>query len=174
MPLKRFSQIEDFYSQLALKLGLIFSKFLLPIQPSTMNLSDPILLQDFKNGEKHAVDAFYSLYKKPVLRFILSMVKDPFESEGIFHEVFLKIFRKRCELESSDRVQSYIFTITKNEVIDYFKRLKRDRERLESFYKNRIEDSTGEEMAAEEMIFQRLESAVDTLPYQRKKVLELS
>ncbi|MBC6366859.1 RNA polymerase sigma factor [Algoriphagus sp. AK58] len=139
-----------------------------------MNLSDPILLQDFKNGEKHAVDAFYSLYKKPVLRFILSMVKDPFESEGIFHEVFLKIFRKRCELESADRVQSYIFTITKNEVIDYFKRLKRDRERLESFYKNRIEDRNGEEMAAEEMIFQRLESAVDTLPYQRKKVLELS
>lgn len=136
--------------------------------------SDPILLRDFKNGEKHAVDAFYSLYKKPVLRFILSMVKDPIESEGIFHEVFLKIFRKRIELECSDRVHSYVFTITKNEIIDYFKRLKRDRERLENFYKNRIEESSVDQLVEEEQVFLRLSEAVDSLSFQRKKVLQLS
>jgi RNA polymerase sigma-70 factor (family 1) len=139
-----------------------------------MNTLDPALLKDFKNGESQAIEDFYSLFKKPVLRFILSMVKDPLESESIFHEVFLKILRKRCELESGNRVRAYIFTITKNEVIDYFKALKRDQERLENYFTTRIHESTSEMIEEEEKILGRLEGALHTLPLQRKKVLELS
>ncbi|MBA4301460.1 RNA polymerase sigma-70 factor, ECF subfamily [Algoriphagus alkaliphilus] len=139
-----------------------------------MNTLDPTLLKDFKNGETQAIEDFYFLFKKPVLRFILSMVKDPLESEAIFHEVFLKILRKRCELESEDRIRAYIFTITKNEVIDYFKSLKRDRERLENYFITRMHESSPEMIDAEENILNRLEGALHTLPFQRKKVLELS
>lgn len=151
-----------------------FQNFPNLFQPSTMNTYDPTLLMDFKNGETHAIETFYSLYKKPVLRFILSMVKDPLESETIFHEVFMKILRKRCDLECADRVRSYVFTITKNEVIDYFKHLKRDRERLEKYYSTRIHQSSPEIIEEEESILERLESALETLPCQRKKVLQLS
>jgi RNA polymerase sigma factor (sigma-70 family) len=139
-----------------------------------MNTLDPALLTDFKNGESQAIEDFYSLFKKPVLRFILSMVKDPLESESIFHEVFLKVLRKRCELESGDRVRAYIFTITKNEVIDYFKSLKRDRERLEKYFTSQIHESTSGQIEEEENILGRLEGSLHTLPFQRKKVLELS
>jgi RNA polymerase sigma-70 factor (family 1) len=139
-----------------------------------MNTSDLTLFKDFKNGESHAIEAFYLQYKKPVLRFILSMVKDPLESEAIFHEVFMKILRKRRELDHADRVRSYVFTITKNEVIDYFKRLKRDRERLEKFYTTQIQQSSPEILEEEESILGRLEWALETLPCQRKKVLQLS
>jgi RNA polymerase sigma factor (sigma-70 family) len=139
-----------------------------------MNTLDPTLLEDFKNGETYAIEDCYYLFKKPLLRFIFAMVKDPLESEAIFHEVFLKILRKRCELESGDRVRAYIFTITKNEVIDYFKSLKRDRERLENYFITRIQESSSEMMEEEESIITKLEGALHTLPFQRKKVLELS
>jgi len=152
----------------------IFQNFSHQFQPDAMNISDPTLLKDFKNGETYAIQAFYSIYKKPLLRFILSMVKDPLESESIFHEVFLKILRKRCELKSGDRVRAYVFTIAKNEVFDYFKLLRRDRERLENYYTTRVHEPTPESLEQKENTLVRLACALDSLPFQRKKVLELS
>ncbi len=138
-----------------------------------MNPLDRSIFEAFRNGEKHAIEAVYTFYKAPVMRFIVSMVKDTNDSESIFHEVIMKIIRRREKLCTDDGINAYVFTIAKNEVIDYFKKLKKDRERIEDYYKNRIE--SGDSMsAAEEEIFTNLEYALEGLSVQRKKVIELS
>jgi RNA polymerase sigma factor (sigma-70 family) len=142
--------------------------------PEPMNYLDTQILEDFRNGEKKAIEAVYTFYKAPVMRFIVSMVKDEMDGESIFHEVFLKIIRKRDHLNANESIHSYVFTIAKNEVIDYFKKIKRNRERIEEFYKNRIETPFSQEQVDEEQIFCNLEQALDNLSFQRKKVIEFS
>lgn len=150
-----------------------FENFTRKKNTKKMNPLDRSIFEAFRNGEKHAIEAVYTFYKAPVMRFIVSMVKDTNDSESIFHEVIMKIIRRREKLCTDDGINAYVFTIAKNEVIDYFKKLKKDRERIEDYYKNRIE--SGDSMsAAEEEIFTNLEYALEGLSVQRKKVIELS
>ncbi|OOG77133.1 RNA polymerase sigma factor [Algoriphagus sp. A40] len=139
-----------------------------------MNPLDPTIFEAFRNGEKQAIEAVYSFYKAPVMRFIVSMVKDSIDSESIFHEVIMKVIRRREKLSADDGINAYVFTIAKNEVIDYFKKLKKDRERIEDYYKNRIDSQNVMSAADEEEVFTNLEGALDGLSVQRKKVIELS
>ena len=127
----------------------------------------------FKKGDTAATEKIYHHYKAPVVRFIVSMVKDAEESEGIFHEVFMKVIRKRKELDCQKGIQSYIFTIAKNEVIDYFNKLNNSRKKAEEYYKNRIETEVDVKQE-EEVLLDRLEEAVANLTEQRKKVVEMS
>ncbi|MBN7813672.1 sigma-70 family RNA polymerase sigma factor [Algoriphagus sp. H41] len=139
-----------------------------------MNSLDRSIFEAFRKGEKHAIEAVYTFYKAPVMRFIVSMVKDANDSESIFHEVIMKIIRRREKLCTDEGINAYVFTIAKNEVIDYFKKLKKDRERIEDYYKNRIQTSETMTAAEEEEIFANLEYALEGLSVQRKKVIELS
>lgn len=135
---------------------------------------DQTIFEAFKNGEKQAIEAVYSFYKAPVMRFIVSMVKDSIDSESIFHEVIMKIIRRREKLSTDEGINAYVFTIAKNEVIDYFKKLKKDRERIADFYRNRLENDQSSNPVDEEEIFNQLEAALLGLSTQRKKVIELS
>ncbi|GAA0880861.1 sigma-70 family RNA polymerase sigma factor [Algoriphagus jejuensis] len=139
-----------------------------------MSPLDKTIFEAFRNGEKQAIDAVYTYYKAPVMRFIVSMVKDSNDSESIFHEVIMKIIRRREKLCTDEGINAYVFTIAKNEVIDYFKKLKKDRERIEDFYKNRIDTQYAMSSSEEEEVFTNLEHALEGLSVQRKKVIELS
>tara|TARA_R110002020_G_scaffold441077_2_gene651790 strand:- start:9 stop:431 length:423 start_codon:yes stop_codon:yes gene_type:complete len=130
-------------------------------------------IEDFKMGKQEAIEAVYYFYKPTVVRFILSLIKDAEESEVIFHNAFLKILRKRKNLDTEKGVRSYIFTITKNEVIDYFNHLSSDRKKAREFYHNRIESSTDLKIE-EEALMVRLEEAIEKLTDQRKTVVKLS
>lgn len=151
-----------------------FENFSRKKNPTKMNPLDPTIFEAFRNGEKQAIEAVYSFYKAPVMRFIVSMVKDSIDSESIFHEVIMKVIRRREKLSADDGINAYVFTIAKNEVIDYFKKLKKDRERIEDYYKNRIDSQNVMSSLDEEEVFTNLEGALDGLSVQRKKVIELS
>lgn len=130
-------------------------------------------IENFKKGEQEAIESVYHFYKPLVVRFIISMIKDAEEAEVIFHNVFLKILRKKKSLNPEKGIHSYIFTISKNEVIDYFNQLSSDRKKAEEFYLNRIE-STVDLKLEEEALMMRLEEAIEMLSDQRKKVVKLS
>ncbi|WP_026953671.1 RNA polymerase sigma factor [Algoriphagus vanfongensis] len=128
---------------------------------------------NFQKGDNQAIETIYSYYKPGVIRFIISLIKDAEESEVIFHNVFLKILRKRKQLNTEKGIQAYIFTIAKNEVIDYFNRLNSTRKKVDEYYHNRIETSV-DLKEEEEKLMLRLEEGIDQLSEQRRKVIRLS
>lgn len=130
-------------------------------------------IENFKKGDQEAIEEVYHFYKPTVVRFILSLIKDAEEAEVIFHNVFLKILRKKKDLDSEKGIRSYIFTISKNEVIDYFNHLNSSRKKTDEYYKNRIESSVDMKLE-EEALMIRLEEAIESLTDQRKKVVRLS
>lgn len=130
-------------------------------------------IEKFNKGDREAIEKVYYHYKPSVLRFVLSMVKDAEEAEVIYHNVFLKILRKSKELDSEKSIKSYIFTISKNEVIDYFNQLNSNRKKAEEYYINRIERPVDLKLE-EEALMNKLEDAMDLLTDQRKKVIQLS
>lgn len=63
--------------------------------------------------------------------FILSKVKDPSIAMDILQEVYLRMHEKIDSLKDKDRIQSWLYQITRNLIIDYFRKEKRSQELLD-------------------------------------------
>ncbi len=138
-----------------------------------MNEPTTDTIEDFKKGKQEAIEAVYHYYKPLLVNFVLTFIKDAEEAEVIFHNVFLKILRRKKELNSAQAIRPYVFTITKNEVRDYFKRLSLSRKKATEYYEGRIESSVDLKIE-EEALLNKLEEAMEMLTEQRKKVIQLS
>lgn len=54
--------------------------------------------------------------------FIKSKVSQVQDAEDILQEVFIKIFKNIDQLEKQSALKSWIYKITRNTIIDYYKR----------------------------------------------------
>lgn len=70
------------------------------------------------HGDKAALAALYRAMEKPLFRFILSRLNDPFESSDILHDVFMEVWRSAGRFEGRSKVQTWIFGIAYRKVID--------------------------------------------------------
>jgi RNA polymerase sigma-70 factor (ECF subfamily) len=57
-------------------------------------------------------------------KFIQSRVSNPEDREDILQDVFLKIHMHRDSLREDERITSWIFRITRNTIIDYYRKHK--------------------------------------------------
>ncbi len=79
----------------------------------------------------------YDLYSGKVMGYIAARVQRRADAEDLCADVFEKAFRKKDAFdESKASISTWIFTITRNTVIDYFRR-------------NKIMDEPDENIAAE-------------------------
>jgi RNA polymerase sigma-70 factor, ECF subfamily len=61
-------------------------------------------------------------HKNPLERFILSKVKRQEETEDILQEVFVKVHSNLHLLKDESRLTSWVFTIARNEIHNYFRK----------------------------------------------------
>jgi RNA polymerase sigma-70 factor (ECF subfamily) len=60
--------------------------------------------------------------------FLLQRVKNPADADDILQEVFIRIHQHLTTVRDSDRLQSWIFQITRNAIIDYYRKVNRQPE----------------------------------------------
>ncbi|HLU90732.1 MAG TPA: sigma-70 family RNA polymerase sigma factor [Cyclobacteriaceae bacterium] len=140
-----------------------------------MNQPDKIVLDEFRKGNRKALDRIYGYYRHPILKFIASIIKDRQEAESIYHEVFLKILRKKEDIKPELNFNSYIFRAVRNEVFDYLKEVKKSHVLKEKFWK-RIQGYREEEEEKEnrESSLSRMEAIVSSLAPKRRRILEMN
>lgn len=63
----------------------------------------------------------WNSYHKDLQKFIISKVKDKAIADDILQDSFLKIHTKLNTLKDITKIKSWIFTIARNSVLDYFK-----------------------------------------------------
>lgn len=63
----------------------------------------------------------WNSYADEIKRFILSKVKDTAAAEDILQDTFIKIHTKLHTLKDITKLKSWIFTIARNSIMDYFK-----------------------------------------------------
>jgi len=138
-----------------------------------MEQPDRNLLNSFRKGENLGLDRIYEYYRIPVIRFTVSIVKDEQEAENIYHEVFMKILKKKEDINPELNFNSYVFTAVRNEIFDYLKAVKKSN-LLKEKYWQRIQQSQREEEDDKEEKLTKLERIVKTLSPKRRKILEMN
>ncbi|HPP86917.1 MAG TPA: sigma-70 family RNA polymerase sigma factor [bacterium] len=119
--------------------------------------------------DKHErFNEIYNEFKERIFAFISVKLKNESDSWDVFQEVFAKVFEKINELDSSLNIKSYIYTIAKNKITDYFRNNKVEMLDISEFENQALENSN-------ENAIQRnndLLRALDCLTAREKEVFE--
>ena len=94
---------------------------MLEITPSSLARSS------VPDGEQISPEKLESLYvslRQPLRAYLERRLQDPESAEDLLHDVFLKIHERAARIDRSDRVESWIWAIARNALID---RLRKER-----------------------------------------------
>lgn len=69
-------------------------------------------------------EKLYAEFKGELLGFIQKRVNDKVISEDILQDVFVKIHTKKYQLQEDEKVISWVYQITRNAIIDYYRKKK--------------------------------------------------
>ncbi|MFC5408830.1 RNA polymerase sigma factor [Larkinella bovis] len=138
-----------------------------------MDCLDERILRKVIEGDQAAFAELYKYYRTPALKFCITLLKDEEEAENMIHEVFIKIWDRRSQINPSLNFTSYLFTCLRNLAFDHLKKMEKNNQ-LKQAYVERMAAARDEEVEDKEMKFQLLYSAVNLLSEKRKQILFLN
>jgi RNA polymerase sigma-70 factor (ECF subfamily) len=132
------------------------------------------LLKGLKKSDHECFQQLFAKYSQPLYRFSLSYLKSTDAAEDVVQEVFMKIWRKRKEIDTGKSFQSYLFTIALNVIRKQFNKLsvsnQLKHDLLISFAENK--ETFDEKDDFQEMV-DKLETLIRKMPERRRKIFRL-
>lgn len=130
-----------------------------------------------KNMEMKAcsiIEEAYKEYYSVIFRYIRCRIKCKYEVEDLVQDVFVRLLDYDSMLQKST-IQSFLFTIARNLVIDYLRCYYRKQEMMSCAYENVIEYTCGleEEIIAKDLLVME-KLRLSAFPKQRKKIYSMS
>lgn len=116
-------------------------------------------------------DEIYLAYREKVAAYVRNRIADPYAAEDIVSEVFLKVYQKlACYDENRASLSTWIYTITRNTVIDYYKKRK-----TQSLFSNEIAEleEMPDETTVHEELLENLASALEKLSERERDLIIL-
>ena len=114
-------------------------------------------------------EALWAQYSQRLLAFLRSRVSDEAEAEDLLQEVFLRIHLNLCGLRDYSRLESWVFQIARNAIIDHY-RSRRDLVQIPEMLP--AEEPEEEDVEAE--LAPSLKEIVDELPAPYRQALVLT
>ena len=116
-------------------------------------------------------EKIYDLYCGKVMGYIAARVQRRADAEDLCADVFEKAFRKRDAFdESKASISTWIFTITRNTVIDYFRKTRPTEEPDE----NLASDEEVDEHLLSQETLSELAGALNKLPEELQDIIVLA
>jgi RNA polymerase sigma-70 factor (ECF subfamily) len=132
------------------------------------------LVTELKKGSSQAFNTLFEKYNGKIYNFSLGYLNDREEAKEIVQDVFLKIWNAREDLSEEKSLDSYLFTIAKNTILNTIRKSNYHQAYLNYVAVNQEKDILTED----EIDFQELEKAykkvVGMLPSRRKEIFLLS
>ncbi|WP_437920636.1 RNA polymerase sigma-70 factor [Sphingobacterium sp. LRF_L2] len=118
-------------------------------------------------------DLFYA-YEAPLYKLALQLAKDSDVARDIVNDVFLKLWEIRDQLDEIRSIESFLFTMTRNKIMDYLRKVSSEERLRKAIWESMQELVDPVNISVEAKEFQRiLHETVDNLPQQRKKIYQL-
>ncbi len=133
------------------------------------------IIRRLKSDDKSALDELFGHYYPRLYQFSRSILKIENEIDDILQEVFVKIWLNRQKIGNAETFNAYIFTITKNEVLNLIRKRLRDQTfRDQLFLRSVAEEYQLENQLEFEEIKTRIDQIVVKLPKKRQQIFILS
>lgn len=153
--------------------GSLAAQIAAPHTESTRMDVHASLVTRMAQGDRSALSELYRALEKPVYRFILSRLNDPFEAADILHDVFIDVWKSADRFEGRSKVQTWIMGIAYRKVIDQHR--KRGRQELRDEMPDEVDANVDTEMcvaAVQEAAHLRV--CLDTLKPDHRDAIHLA
>lgn len=139
------------------------------------NEDDKLLVLQLLSNEVEAFDKLFHKYSEKLYRFAFSLLKNSEDSKEIVQEAFLRIWRKREEIDTTKSFKSFLFSISYNLIVDQLRLRLKDQE-YRKFLVAYFESEKFElhNNLDYDKIVKQIRHAVEELPSKRKQVYTLS
>lgn len=143
--------------------------------PDYKAISDDQLIHFLKNSDSKAFSEIFRRYRSVLLLYTYRRVKDTERSKDLIHDAFVNIWSKRDALDIPGELRSYLITVIKNRILDYYKRARVSQRYLDDFdtYLSLHDDTTDHRIRHNELS-SLIEKEVAALPKKMRMVFELS
>ena len=137
-------------------------------------INDINLFYRIKNDNRLAFDTLFRKYYPLLCNFARSFTFSKDDAEEIVQEVFIHFWNKRSEITITRSVKSLLYTMVKNNGLNFIKKNK-TRVKYESDFFLESTSSTGEDAQIDYQRFDKIiKSGIDRLPPKCKMVFILS
>ncbi|NQX39192.1 RNA polymerase sigma-70 factor, ECF subfamily [Pedobacter steynii] len=132
------------------------------------------LLLQLRQGHEPAFNALYLAYSKMLYQKINRVVKDEFVADELLQDLFLKVWKMRADIRPEQSFVSFLHTVAKNLVYDYFRKISKDKRLHERLLLNAVDYY----MQTEEALIGKetsdiIQQAISRLSESRRKVFIL-
>lgn len=93
------------------------------LQDPIMHLNESAILQRLKNGDNTAYKEIYNRYHSRLYYYVLKFLKDPDLAEDVIHDVFLKLWEVREQINPDLFILGYLYRISRNMVYKMIKKI---------------------------------------------------
>jgi len=143
-------------------------------------MNDEDLMKLIQANDNNAFEELYSRYRVPVHSYLSGLVNSN-TAEELLQETFIKIITKNNTFKFESKVKTWIWTIAKNTLNDYWRSVDH---RIQSSLESLHSDESGEELYAspldsqEEQFLnkvtkQQLDACVKELPVDQREIVFL-
>ena len=87
-------------------------------------LQDTQLIEKYLKGDEQSLEILIQRYFKLVYSFVIRSLGNKEEAEDLTQEIFLKVWNNLKKFNPEKSFKTWIFTIAKNTLIDYFRKKK--------------------------------------------------
>ncbi len=130
---------------------------------------------ELKKGNFSAFDHIFSSYKERLYSFAVGYLKATKDAEELVQEVFVKVWENREMLDESKSFNSYLFTISKNTILNYFRKRANEQAYIDYIKQNtRLTYNKAEEKLEYEELLKNANKVIEQLPDRRKEIYRLS
>ena len=119
----------------------------------------------------------YRAFYGKMFTFVLSLVRSKANAQDITQNIFMKLWKNRKNLEHIKSMDDYLFILSKNACMDYFRKASRKKEIstdvFDEFLLSRIVSSPEKRIDALSDI-EELRHVIDSLPSKRRDIFIMS
>ncbi len=139
------------------------------------DLQHHIVIGQLKSGQEAALKLLFDRYSDDVYSIAYSVLKDPFESEDVVQEVFIKVWNARFQLDETGNIWSFIYIITKRLALNKLRDLKAQiKNQVVLFETNFAQIGSSDNNTLVQEILALEHEVLEKLPEQQRKVYVLS
>jgi len=132
------------------------------------------VLNSLKGGDIKSFEIVYKNFSKHVYNYVLKIAKDEEQTLDIVQLTFIKIWNNKEHIDLDKSFQSYILQIANNLSIDYLRKIAKDEQKQNDFWKQNIQYGLSVE---EDYILKEkavlIDQFIDQLPTQQKIVFRM-
>lgn len=135
---------------------------------------DNTLVQELRNDSEEAFRALFDHYGKKVYHYCLKMVKQSEDAEELLHDVFLRIWQFRKQIDPAANFEVFLFTVARNHLLNFArKRLLAVVVSPEQLAALALPAEENDHLSYKEVYLQ-YRQVLDTLPARSREVFVLS